>query len=188
MAEVKAAGELRLKLPDLDCLEYLFDVDGTLVPDPGNPDRVEGAFGPHSWLALPGYRPPGWLDAEAAPGSRHELTVGEIGIVVWEPAGHEGAPLPLLLVHDGAEMDEYGGVVRVRRHPAAHAGRAAGARQRPRRPLRRQPGVRRRAGRRGAAGDRRRLRDPRPAGAARPDLGALAALHAAWTHRASSRG
>ncbi len=38
--------------------------------------------------------------------------MGEIGVEVWEPAGHEGAPLPLLLVHDGAEMDAYGGVVR----------------------------------------------------------------------------
>ena len=112
MAEVEDGWELRLALPDLDCLEYLFDVDGTLVPDPGNPDRVEGAFGPHSWLAMPGYQPPGWLDADSAPGSRHELTVGEIGVEVWEPAGHEGAPLPLLLVHDGAEMDAYGGVVR----------------------------------------------------------------------------
>jgi enterochelin esterase-like enzyme len=111
MAEVKDGWELRLALPDLDCLEYLFDVDGTLVPDPGNPDQVEGAFGPHSWLAMPGYEPPGWLDAEGAPGSRHELTAGEIGVVVWEPAGHEGAPLPLLLVHDGAEMDAYGRVV-----------------------------------------------------------------------------
>ena len=51
MLEVEDGWELRLDLPDLDCLEYLFDVDGTLASDPGNPDRVEGAFGPHSWLA-----------------------------------------------------------------------------------------------------------------------------------------
>jgi enterochelin esterase family protein len=112
MAEVQGGWELRLGLPDLDCLEYLFEVDGTLVPDTGNPDRVEGAFGPHSWLAMPGYEPPAWLHADAAPGTRHHLTVGEIDVEVWEPAGHEGAPLPLLLVHDGAEMDAYGGVVR----------------------------------------------------------------------------
>ena len=65
MAEVEGGWELRLALPDLDCLEYLFDVDGTLAPDPGNPDRVEGAFGPHSWLAMPGYQPPAWLDVDA---------------------------------------------------------------------------------------------------------------------------
>ena len=38
--------------------------------------------------------------------------MGEIDVEVWEPEGHEDAPLPLLLVHDGAEMDAYGGVVR----------------------------------------------------------------------------
>ena len=38
--------------------------------------------------------------------------MGEIDLEIWEPAGHEGGPLPLLLVHDGAEMDAYGGVVR----------------------------------------------------------------------------
>ncbi len=111
MGHVEGGWELRLALPDLDCLEYLFDVDGTLVPDPGNPDRVEGAFGPHSWLAMPGYQPPAWLDLDGAPGSRHQLSVGEIDVEVWEPDGHEGAPLPLLLVHDGAEMDAYGRVV-----------------------------------------------------------------------------
>ena len=171
MTEVQGGWELRLALPDLDCLEYLFDVDGTLAPDPGNPDRVEGAFGPHSWLAMPGYQPPAWLDVDAAPGQRHRLTVAEIDVEVWEPAGHEGARLPLLLVHDGAEMDAYGGVVRYAATTAVDEGRAAGPRQRSRRALRREPGVRRRAGRRGGAGDHRRLRDHVPAGAARPEHG-----------------
>ena len=112
MAEVEGGWELRLGLPDLDCLEYLFDVDGTLAPDPGNPDQVEGAFGPHSWLAMPGYQPPAWLDLESSEGQRHQLSLGDIDVEVWEPTGHEDAPLPLLLVHDGAEMDAYGGVVR----------------------------------------------------------------------------
>ena len=112
MATSRAAGSCGIGLPDLDCLEYLFDVDGTLVPDPGNPDQVESAFGPHSWLAMPGYQPPAWLDLDGAPGTRHRLSLGEIDVEVWEPAGHEGGPLPLLLVHDGAEMDAYGGVVR----------------------------------------------------------------------------
>jgi enterochelin esterase-like enzyme len=112
MAAVEGGWELRLGLPDLDCLEYLFDADGTMAPDPGNPDRVEGAFGPHSWLAMPGYEAPSWLDLSAADGKRHQLTVGEIDVEVWEPVDHAEAPLPLLLVHDGAEMDAYGGVVR----------------------------------------------------------------------------
>ena len=90
MTEVQGGWELRLALPDLDCLEYLFDVDGTLAPDPGNPDRVEGAFGPHSWLAMPGYQRPAWLDVDAAPGQRRRLTVAEVDLEVWEPAGQKG--------------------------------------------------------------------------------------------------
>ena len=66
MGPVEGGWELRLGLPDLDCLEYLIDVDGAMAPDPGNPDQVDGAFGPHSWLALPGYRPPAWLAASGA--------------------------------------------------------------------------------------------------------------------------
>ncbi len=38
--------------------------------------------------------------------------MGEIDVEVWEPVGHADSTLPLLLVHDGAEMDAYGGVVR----------------------------------------------------------------------------
>ena len=34
MTEVQGGWELRLALPDLDCLEYLFDVDGTWRPIP----------------------------------------------------------------------------------------------------------------------------------------------------------
>ena len=85
MDQVDGGWELRLGLPDLDCLEYLFDVDGTLAPDPANPDRVEGAFGPHSWLAMPGYRPPAWLDDPAVAGQRHPMTVGDVELEVWEP-------------------------------------------------------------------------------------------------------
>jgi enterochelin esterase family protein len=111
MGRVEGGWQLRLPMPDLDCLEYLFDVDGELAPDPGNPDQVDGAFGPHSWLAMPGYGPPAWLDDEGRPGARHQLAAGEVDLEVWEPAGHEEAPLPLLLVHDGQEMDQYGRVV-----------------------------------------------------------------------------
>ncbi|HEX5090751.1 MAG TPA: alpha/beta hydrolase-fold protein [Nocardioides sp.] len=112
MARVEGGWELRLPLPDLDCLEYLFEVDREMSPDPGNPELVEGAFGPHSWLAMPGYQPPAWLHEPSRPGDRHQLSVGDVDVEVWEPAEHAGEPLPLLLVHDGPEMDKYGGVVR----------------------------------------------------------------------------
>jgi enterochelin esterase family protein len=108
---VDGGWELRLPVLDLDCLEYLFDLDGVLAPDPGNPDRVDGAFGPHSWLAMPGYEPPAWLSRDPAPGHRSRLSAGEVDVEVWEPDGHEDDALPLLLVHDGAEMDTYGRVV-----------------------------------------------------------------------------
>jgi enterochelin esterase family protein len=109
MAEVEGGWELRLDLPDLDCLEYLFEIDGALAPDPGNRQQVEGAFGPHSWLALPGYEPPAWLEGPAVPGERHRRTVADVDVEVWEPG--PGA-MPLLLVHDGAEMDRFGAVVK----------------------------------------------------------------------------
>src|SRR3712207_472959 len=62
LAEVDGGWELRLPMPELDCLEYMFDVGGELTPDPGNPQMVDGAFGPHSFLPMPHYRPPVWLD------------------------------------------------------------------------------------------------------------------------------
>ena len=109
LGRVDGGWELTLGLPDLDCLEYLFDVDGALVPDPGNPHQVDGAFGPHSWLPMPGYQSPAWLEGPAPAGERHRHTVADIDMEVWEPGP---GPMPLLLVHDGAEMDRFGSVVR----------------------------------------------------------------------------
>lgn len=111
MAAVDGGWELRLPVPDLDCLEYLFATGDEMAPDPGNDDQVDGAFGPHSWLAMPGYRPPAWLAEEGRPGRREELTLGEVDVEVWTPDGAGDEPLPLLLVHDGHEMAEYGRVV-----------------------------------------------------------------------------
>jgi enterochelin esterase family protein len=182
LREVPGGWELRLDLPELDCLEYMFDAGGDLTLDPGNADRVDGAFGPHSFLAMPHYRPPVWLDREPRPGRRHRLSAAEIEVEVWEPEGHEGEELPLLLVHDGTEMDHYGGVVRY-----------SGTR-RPMRVALLSPGDNR---------DERYAAQPAYAGALVDDvvpavterfptayrpvllgqsLGGLAALHAAWLH------
>jgi enterochelin esterase family protein len=111
LTEVPGGWELWLERPDLDCLEYLFDVGGDLTLDPGNPDQVDGAFGPHSFLAMPHYRSPVWLDREPRAGERHQLSASDIDVEVWEPDGHVDDELPLLLVHDGAEMDHYGRVL-----------------------------------------------------------------------------
>jgi enterochelin esterase family protein len=108
--------ELRLADLPLDRIEYLFEIDGELVVDPGNPLRVGGAFGDHSWLPLAGYRPPEWAHTTPMPGTRRPLEVSDtpIGTVtgaIWSPEGTEpGEPLPLLVSHDGPEMDEYGGL------------------------------------------------------------------------------
>ena len=108
-------------LPPVARLEYLFEVtrdgDTNSTLDPDNPLRVGGAYGDHSVLALD-YRPPAWLDVEPVDGQREELTVaglpiGDLHAQVWSPAGTEpGDELPLLLSHDGPEMDSLGELTR----------------------------------------------------------------------------
>jgi len=100
--------------PAVDRVEYLFDVDGTLGLDPGNPLTVAGAFGDHSWLPLPGYATPAWLDDRRVEGRRTTAAVagtpvGTVDLELWSPADAPAdEPLPLLLAHDGPEMDRYG--------------------------------------------------------------------------------
>lgn len=116
LAPVDGGWELRLPHPDVECLEYMIVVGDDFMTDPGNPDLVDGAFGAHSWLALPGYAPPSWLDLEPAPsvmaGLRVSRTpVGPVDVATWSPRGVDG-PLPLLLAHDGPEMDRFGRLTR----------------------------------------------------------------------------
>lgn len=111
LARTKAGWELRLPTPPLDCLEYLFDVAGVgMVVDPGNPEIKDGAFGPHSWLALPGYREPRWLGLEPVEGVRRDVAADA---AVWQPVGvASNDRLPMLVTHDGPEMDGFGEVTR----------------------------------------------------------------------------
>ena len=121
---VPGGWELRLpirRLPPVDRLEYLFEVtknDETVsVLDLDNPLEVGGAFGGHSWVSL-GYRPPTWLDTEPVAGDWQSLVVsatpvGEVDLRLWSPAGTDSADLlPLLLSHDGPEMDSLGELTR----------------------------------------------------------------------------
>ncbi len=116
MARVAGGWEVRLSDLPVDRLEYLLDVDGRLGPDPSNPHVVPGPFGDHSWVALPGYRRPAWLDLEQVPSERAPLTlsrtaVGRIDTEIWSPADAAAEePLPLLISHDGPEMDAFGGL------------------------------------------------------------------------------
>jgi enterochelin esterase-like enzyme len=116
LRQVPGGWEVRLTELPVDRLEYLLDVDGTLGPDPSNPRRVPGPFGDHSWLPLPAYREPGWLNAETCDAERTTLTLsrtgaGRLDCEIWSPAGSPAdESLPLLLSHDGPEMDAYGGL------------------------------------------------------------------------------
>ena len=114
LARREGGWELLVPSLPVDRVEYLFEADGLLVPDPGNPLRVGGAFGDHSWLPLTGYHPPSWLDRRPVPGRRtpvcvRETPVGEIAGEMWAPEGLSATqPLPLLVSHDGPEMDAFG--------------------------------------------------------------------------------
>lgn len=120
---VDGGWQLRIPLPRLARIEYLFELRGTgsgttRVLDPTNPLRVGGAFGDHSWLPMPGYRAPDWLLAPEYPEIRvahpvPETPVGEIWAEVWCPADSwPGEPLPVLACHDGPEMDRFGQLTR----------------------------------------------------------------------------
>ncbi|TDD18754.1 esterase [Kribbella turkmenica] len=105
--------ELRVPRPSVHRMEYLFDVaDVGMQTDPTNPRVVGGAFGEHSWLPLPGYVEPAWIETEPVASTLTPLTVtspvGEVEVQVWAPDGI--APtfdLPLVLAHDGPEFAAY---------------------------------------------------------------------------------
>jgi enterochelin esterase family protein len=102
---------LTIDPPGIARLEYRLELehaDGTTetVCDPGNPERVPGAFGEKSVMLAPGYEPPAWLHAEAVEGQVHELAVRARGlgtnmqVRLWDGGG-----APLLVAHDGPEYD-----------------------------------------------------------------------------------
>ena len=135
--------ELVIGRPPVSRMEYLVELrysggSSEIVPHPGNPRQVEGAFGTKSVLEFPSYAPPGWLTAPAEPGRSHAFDVpvpwldGAISVRTWSPAGAgDDEPLPLLVVHDGPEYDALASLTRylsAGRHrgiAAAPAGRAA---------------------------------------------------------------
>jgi enterochelin esterase-like enzyme len=116
MRRVDGGWEVRLSDLPVDRLEYLLDVDGSLRPDPSNPRTTGGPFGDHSWVALPAYREPRWLQQPTIESTRTPLVVartavGRIDSELWAPAATTAAdPLPLLVSHDGPEMDAYAGL------------------------------------------------------------------------------
>lgn len=117
-SKVDGGWELCQAIPPLGRLEYMIKVfdaeDSTsLHLDPTNPRQVDGAFGPHSWLPMPGYAEPAWLEGTRVEGTRLTVEVETelacIDVQLWAPADSDAnAPLPLLITHDGPEMDAYG--------------------------------------------------------------------------------
>jgi enterochelin esterase-like enzyme len=198
MTRVDGGWEVRLT-PPVDRFEYLLDVDGGMRPDPGNPRVVPGPFGEHSWLPLSAYREPGWLaldriDSVCEPVRIARSAAGRIDAEIWAPADAPASePLPLLVSHDGPEMDTYGDLT-------AYVGAMVGAGRLPRmRVALVAPGPRNKryaANPRYARALRRRLLPELEATVeitGRPvlmgqSLGALAALHAAWTNPGTFAG
>ena len=125
---------LRMPAPALDRFEYALEVqraDGghEQWTDPANPLRAPGAFGEKSVLELAGYTAPAWLGAERVPGATDRLTVSssalgaELEVAIWRPEdARDDEPLPLLVAHDGPELDS---LARLTDYSAAHI--AAGA-------------------------------------------------------------
>jgi enterochelin esterase-like enzyme len=110
---------LELPRPPIDRIEYTFEVHDAAggvrsEPDPVNPLRAAGVFGNPSVFELPGYQPPSWLDLDpdiAGAWTRVPLLargrgLRDVPIELLSPSGAEPRePLPLLVVHDGGEMD-----------------------------------------------------------------------------------
>jgi enterochelin esterase family protein len=125
---------LRMPAPALDRFEYALEVqraDGghEQWTDPANPMRAPGAFGEKSVLELAGYTAPAWLGAERVSGATDRLTVSssalgaELEVAIWRPENaRDDEPLPLLVAHDGPELDS---LARLTDYSAAHI--AAGA-------------------------------------------------------------
>jgi enterochelin esterase-like enzyme len=114
--QVEYGWELRLPRPSVHRMEYLFDIaDHGMQTDPTNPRVVGGAFGEHSWLPLPGYVEPDWIDLDPIASTLTPLAVdspvGQIDVQVWAPEGITPTfELPLLLSHDGPEFAMYAGL------------------------------------------------------------------------------
>ncbi len=115
---VPGGWELRLAMPPVQRLEYLYELtdaagDSWTTTDPTNPALVPGVFGDKSWLALPGYTAPDWtLVPDRIDWTARLLGVEDrlerVQVMLCEPEGSgSDRPLPLLLAHDGGEYARF---------------------------------------------------------------------------------
>jgi enterochelin esterase-like enzyme len=109
---------LHLDAPPVQRLEYRLELvhpDGSTetVCDPENEHRAPGPFGEKSVMLTDGYEPPAWLEADTVDGHVHELAVrgrglgASVDVRVWDPGAG-----PLLVAHDGPELDALAGLTR----------------------------------------------------------------------------
>lgn len=108
-------GVWRLRFPrgEVDRLEYLLELDGSLQADPTSPLRAGGPFGDKSVVEWPEYRRPGWLDPIADEGLREWIEVrcrrlvARVPVLLYATPDPPGVDAPLLVVHDGPEYAEF---------------------------------------------------------------------------------
>ncbi len=200
LAAVPGGWELVWPRPPADRVEYQFTAhhpalgsDRAFLLDPGNPHTVDGAFGAHSWLPLPGYREPSWLgqcgiDSHHVAHTLTDTPVGDVDLVVWSPADAPvDEPLPMLLAHDGPELERYAGLTHLCSVLVA-AGRLPRMRVTLLAPGDRNPRYAASAAYATMLAEHLvpRLREAHPTEhplvLAGPSLGGLAALHAEWCH------
>jgi len=122
---------LRFPPPPVDRLEYMLEIryrNGRTrrLPDPENPLQAPGPFGAKSVVELPGYRTPAWLESDPPRGETVDIALNsrslrtDVPVRVWSPVGAQaGEELPLLVVHDGRETDEYASLTHFLDHLAA---------------------------------------------------------------------
>jgi enterochelin esterase-like enzyme len=112
------AWRLSFPRPDADRMEYLFGLDGSFVPDPGNPLRAAGPFGDKSVIEWPEYEAPEWLDsiADEGPIERLELRsrrlVARVEVLLYATADPPADDAPLVVAHDCPEYAEYSQLTR----------------------------------------------------------------------------
>jgi enterochelin esterase-like enzyme len=120
-AEGSSTWELDFPRPAVDRMEYQLALrypgaGPVLLPDPANPRRAQGPFGEKSVVEFPGYRPPAWLaGGDRPPPPTTGLAVpsrvlgARVPVELWRSPGRSrrGAPLPMLVVHDGPEYARY---------------------------------------------------------------------------------
>jgi enterochelin esterase-like enzyme len=116
--------ELRLRRPRANRMEYKFQLthrDGSVdtICDPANHELAPGPFGDKSVIQWPEYNPPVWLEEPSENVATSELVINSrilhspLRVKLWTPAGRGVTdPLPLLVVLDGPEYDEFSSLTR----------------------------------------------------------------------------